>query len=344
MHISLDLSPNITQIILVRHGRSTYNDQQRYQGTSDAAVLNETGWLQAQLISECLPLKSIDAVYASPLKRVQQTVEGMFSRIHRASSTTEPSSVALNGDSPTRAIGVETATLPTPLGASFHTSLLLQEINLPDWHGLTYAEVKQRYPRDYECWKHWPHNFQQGNTYPVQDLYSRAQMFWKAMLPNHAGQTVLIVAHGGSNHALISTALGLPPCTHHCLQQSNGGISLLEYDHLWQQFQLQTLNATQHLSEALPKLKESKQGVRLLLIPVVEDAKRSDDSEALPTAYRPLSDALLSSLDLDYCVIQDSVSAQSAAKVLLQNHSDLLQTRMPPEHLLMACQMTLTQH
>lgn len=334
------LSPNITRLILVRHGRSTLNDQQRYQGSSDEAVLNETGWFQAKQIGAWLPLDSVDAVYVSPLRRAQQTVEGIFAeqKPRRASSELRtPIAVgARQQDSSTvAAVGRS----PKPQGAPhpnldqwLHTNPLLREIDLPEWQGLPYADVKQHYASDYQRWKKQPHAFQQGNIYPVSDLYGRSQAFLRTVVPNHRGHTVLVVSHGGTNHALISTALGLPPKTHHCLQQSNGGVSILDYDHLQQRFQLQSLNATQHLGECLPKLKEGKRGIRLLLVPV-------DDGAADRKALTPLA-----FLGLSFCLTQNHPSIQAAAQPLLQEEPALLQTRMLPLDWLAACHTVLTQH
>lgn len=310
MHVSLERSPNLTHILLVRHGRSTFNDQQRYQGSSDDAVLTESGWLQAQQIGAWLPLDSIDAVYASPLKRVQQTVQGIWARRQRQIPATDVAVSASMGCRLDDSVGMEAIALP------LHTSPLLREVDLPDWQGLTYETVKQRSRDAYQCWKQRPYEFQQGGRYPIQDLYTRAQTFWDAVLPLHAGQRLLVVSHGGTNHALISTALGLPPEFHHCLQQSNGGVSLLTYDVLQQQFQLQSLNVTQHLGEALPKLKAGKQGIRLLLLPT---GAGFDSSEAQEMLYRYIRDPHLSGVTLDFCLVQTSERAPAETQILRQS-------------------------
>ncbi|MEO1208324.1 MAG: histidine phosphatase family protein [Cyanobacteria bacterium J06638_20] len=334
------LSPNITRLILVRHGRSTFNDQQRYQGSSDEAVLNDRGWLQAKQIGQWLPLSSLDAIYVSPLRRAQQTVEGIFAEQQSPSALAELTAPVAIGarqrNSATltalRRLYETPVTSQPSLDRLLHTSPLLREIDLPEWQGLPYAEVKQRYANDYRCWKKQPHIFQQGNISPVSDLYGRSQAFLRTVVPKHVGQTVLVVSHGGTNHALISTALGLPPQTHHCLQQSNGGISILDYDHLQQRFTLQSLNATQHLGESLPKLKEGKRGVRLLLVPVEEGA---DDGKTI---------APLASLGLGFCLAQNHPLIQTATQPLLQEEPALLQTRMLPTDWLAACHTVLTQH
>ncbi|MEL7246110.1 MAG: histidine phosphatase family protein, partial [Cyanobacteria bacterium J06573_2] len=67
------MTNNHTRVILVRHGRSTYNEQQRYQGCCDESVLTEKGKLQALKTGLALSQIRFDAVYVSPLKRTQET-------------------------------------------------------------------------------------------------------------------------------------------------------------------------------------------------------------------------------------------------------------------------------
>ena len=103
--------------------------------------------------------------------------------------------------------------------------------------------------------------------FPVLDLYQQAEQFWQD-LPRYSGQTILIISHGGTNRALISTAIGLTPDRYHILQQSNCGISVLNFpQNERHSAQLEMLNSTAHIGETLPKLKEGKQGLRLILVP-----------------------------------------------------------------------------
>ncbi|MEO0771139.1 MAG: histidine phosphatase family protein, partial [Cyanobacteria bacterium J06649_4] len=52
-----------TRIILVRHGRSTFNDQGRYQGSSNQSVLTSHGITTAQLVGDSLTHIPIDIIY-----------------------------------------------------------------------------------------------------------------------------------------------------------------------------------------------------------------------------------------------------------------------------------------
>ena len=274
-----------SRIILVRHGRSSFNDQGRYQGSSDEAVLTPKGVATAQQVGAYLRSITIDAVYTSPLLRAKQTTGEILK--------------------------VMADKRPKPITVSRY----LREIDLSGWEGLTYNYVRQQHQDNYECWQQRPHEFQlpanDSYYFPVKDLYQRAQKFWAHSLPYHPGETVLIVSHGGTNHALISTAFGLSPEHHHSLQQSNCGISILEFAK--QGVQLNQLNQTTAIKEILPKLKAGKTGLRLLLLP---------EDTLIHTACQKLA-RRLATINLDFCL---SITAgKSWLPDLLQHHSQTAQ-------------------
>ena len=224
-----------TKIILVRHARTTYNGQGRYQGSSDESVLTAKGHQDAYATGLALKEYNFDAIYTSPLKRVRQTTQEILT--------------ALGKDN----------------GPPVYSDRLLTEICMSHWQGLYYQEVKEKFAEDYNCWQNTPHLFSINNTYPVLELFEKAKLFWQQVLIKHQRQTILIVAHGGTNRALISTAVGLKPESYHSLQQSNCGISCLEFTSI-DNGELKYLNATEHLGETLPKLKAGKTGWRWLLL------------------------------------------------------------------------------
>jgi phosphoserine phosphatase len=237
-----------TKVILVRHARTTYNEQGRYQGSSDESVLTEKGHQDAYATGLALQQYNFDAVYTSPLMRVQQTTQVILEAL-KATNNLPPVFIDHR----------------------------LTEISMSDWQGLFYQEVKEKFSETYSCWQNTPHLFTFNNTFfPVIELFKQAQQFWQVVLNKHRGETILIVAHGGTNRALISTALGLNPEYYHSLQQSNCGISCLEFS-LEDNFgELKYLNVTSHLGETLPKLKAGKTGWRWLLLSKA-NAKNTDE-------------------------------------------------------------------
>jgi probable phosphoglycerate mutase len=236
--ISSQFSTTSTQVILVRHARTTYNEQGRFQGSSDDSVLTEKGYQDAFLTGLALKKYNFDAIYTSPLMRVQQTTEAILNAL-KSQNRFPP----------------------------VYTDSQLTEICMSAWQGLFYQEVKEKYATAYRCWQDTPHLFNfNDQVFPVLDLFNQAQQFWKKVLNQHRGQTILVVAHGGTNRALISIAMGLKPEYYNSLQQSNSGISHLKFvsDHALGK--LEYLNITNHLGETLPKLKAGKTGFRWLLL------------------------------------------------------------------------------
>lgn len=274
-----------SRVILVRHGRSTFNDQGRYQGSSDEAVLTLKGIETACQVGDYLRHIPIDAMYTSPLMRAKQTAGEILKRLDNQ----QPTSVTMSN--------------------------LLREMDLSVWEGLTYEYVRHKYQDAYTCWRQQPHEFKlpaaDGTYYfPVNELYRRAQTFWTG-LPQSPGKTILVVSHGGTNHALISTALGLSAKDHHSLQQSNCGISMLEF--LGQAVQLTQLNQTTAIKETLPKLKAGKHGLRLLLL--AEDSLTPEVCDRLGRR--------LAKIQLDFCL--SDTTGQKWLPSLLQSYPRIVQ-------------------
>ncbi|MEM9512200.1 MAG: histidine phosphatase family protein [Cyanobacteria bacterium P01_E01_bin.48] len=277
-------SPGTTRAIFVRHGRSTDNDAQRFQGRSDRSVLTERGWAAARQTGRALRGIGFDAIYTSPLQRAIQTTCALVKQLN---------------------------THDLPRSAPVKCPALM-EVDLPHWAGRTYASVREELPADYQCWQDSPDAFSlttpraRGSqvTFPVLDLYAQIRTFWEMLLNEHRGQTVLAIAHGGSVRAAISTAIGLPAKHYHQLQQSNCGISVVEFSEApdFPPMSLQALNLTGHLHETLPKLKAGKQGARVILMPAESDR---------------LHQPWLRALAPDQCWIDRSDAARSLASQIV---------------------------
>jgi broad specificity phosphatase PhoE len=101
----------VTELLLVRHGETDWNVEQRVQGHTDRP-LNETGLAQAQALATELADEHLDAVYASDLSRARDT----------ARAIADPR-------------GLEVAVLPA-----------LRERHFGTWEGLRHDEIHERFP------------------------------------------------------------------------------------------------------------------------------------------------------------------------------------------------------
>lgn len=77
-----------TNIILVRHGQTEYNVQERLQGQIDIP-LNDNGMQQANALAEYLKDAKIDVAITSPLQRANVTGIAVAKR-HNLDVTTDP--------------------------------------------------------------------------------------------------------------------------------------------------------------------------------------------------------------------------------------------------------------
>ncbi|MEM6751684.1 MAG: histidine phosphatase family protein [Cyanobacteria bacterium P01_C01_bin.38] len=274
---------NQTRVILVRHGRSTYNEQQRYQGCCDESVLTEKGKYQALKTGLALSKIKFDAVYASPLQRTQETAKDIL-KVNKYSTK-----IILNSN--------------------------LKEVDLPGWQGLQYKYVRQEFAEQYRIWEETPHEFTIENiesngqtliktkTKPVLQLYKKAQQFWQEILPLHRGKTILVVSHGGTIRALLSAATKIKPHNYHAIQQSNSSINILDFANssFSAKAQISAINLTQHLGEVLPKLKDGKHGLRLLLLPVNPQDNQTDFNNSKIFKF-------LREVELDFCISDSDIT------------------------------------
>ncbi|MDZ7954749.1 histidine phosphatase family protein [Nostoc sp. DedQUE09] len=303
----------MTRVIIVRHGQSGYNTERRIQGRTDASTLTEKGRNDASLVGKALSNILFNAIYSSPLQRAKHTADIIHSEL---ATHTEQSAVLQVSD-------------------------LLLEIDLPLWEGLLTAQVKEKFAEDYRTWHQHPDelrmllNDAQGTRehFPVLALYEQARQFWQEILSQHQGETILIVGHNGINRALISTALGIPPSRYHSIQQSNCGITVLNFaGGLGEPVQLESLNQTQHTGETLPSLRPDHQGVRLLLV------RHGETDWNRQTRFQgqidvPLNDngrqqsqkaaKFLQNVDIDFAVSSTMLRPKETAEIILKQHPNV---------------------
>ncbi|MCV3213876.1 histidine phosphatase family protein [Plectonema radiosum NIES-515] len=303
----------MTRVIIVRHGQSTYNTEKRIQGRTDASTITEKGRKDASLSGKALSNIQFNAIYSSPLRRAKETADIIQSEL------TIHSIESLVGQ----------------------TSQKLLEIDLPLWETMLSADVKQKFPEDYRIWKERPHELRmlvpetEGTKehFPVLALYEQAREFWQEILSHNRGQTILIVGHNGINRALLGTALSISPSRYHCIQQSNCGISVLNFSGgLGEPVQLESMNQTQHLDENLPSLRPNHQGVRLLLVRHGE-TEWNRQGRFQGQIDIPLNDngklqaqkasEFLQQLAIDFAVSSSMLRPKETAEIILEHHKSV---------------------
>jgi broad specificity phosphatase PhoE len=162
-----------TTIVLVRHGETDWNRENRFQGHSDPP-LNATGRTQALELAEKLSGDAIVVAYTSPLRRARQTAEIVAER----------------------------------LGVDVRPSASLMEVDVGSWSGLTRGEVEARFPDGFSRWLAYGHGWDDGETY--DELGERVVSGVLEIAEQHADGLVLAVTHGGPIRSALAAAKGIP--------------------------------------------------------------------------------------------------------------------------------------
>ncbi len=169
-------------VLLVRHGRTSANEQGILAGTAPGTVLDNKGIEQAQNLAELLAGYEVSAIISSPLERTMQTAEVL------ATSLVSKSGTALE-------ISSEPA---------------LAECEYGDWTGRSLAELAQE-----EMWRA-VQDHPASVVFPGTDGESMANMAqravgairrWNDLLGSDA--VYVAVSHGDVIKAILADALGM---------------------------------------------------------------------------------------------------------------------------------------
>jgi ribonuclease H / adenosylcobalamin/alpha-ribazole phosphatase len=167
-----------TATLLLRHGQTPMSVQKRYAGLSPKtdAPLTETGVRQAAAAAKRLASAGIDAIVASPLQRTVRTAEEV---------------AAVTG-------------IPVLTDEGF------RETDFGAWDGLTFAEVRERWPSELTTWLADPSVAPPGGE-SFDQVSERVTAALHRILAERAHQTVLIVSHVTPIKTLVAAALLAPP-------------------------------------------------------------------------------------------------------------------------------------
>ena len=310
----------MTRIILVRHGKSTYNQERRIQGRLDKSILTEAGRSGALQVGDTLSSIAFDAAYTSPLQRAKETAEIILSRL------TNPPQLQ-----------------PTDK---------LMEIDLPLWEGMLRQDAIDKFPEAYQQWQKQPDKFSMKlpsadgeiEHFPVLAIFASARQFWKEILSRHRDGTILVVGHNGINRALIATASEISPDYYQSIQQSNCGISVINFGtspvatdeqadpKKKLAVQLESLNLTAHTGEIFPKPRDGHRGPRLLLVRHGEtDWNKAGKFQGQIDV--PLNDngreqsrraaEFLKDVKLDFAISSSMLRPKETAEIILKYHGGL---------------------
>ncbi|MFD6947256.1 bifunctional RNase H/acid phosphatase [Streptomyces roseolus] len=200
--------------VLLRHGETALTPEKRFSGSGGSdPELSEAGRRQAAAVAEALAARgTIQHIVSSPLTRCRQTAEAVAAR----------------------------------LGLDVVIEQGLRETDFGVWEGLTFAEVRARYPEDMDAWLASPTAAPTGGGESFASVTRRVAAARDRLAAAHAGRTVLVVSHVTPIKTLVRLALGAPPPSLFKFELSAASLSAVAY-YADGNASVRLLNDTSHL-------------------------------------------------------------------------------------------------
>ncbi|MYV55157.1 bifunctional RNase H/acid phosphatase [Streptomyces sp. SID3212] len=210
---SADLGPPAT-FVLLRHGETALTPSKRFSGSGGTdPELSPAGRRQAEAAAAAFAARgTIQDIVSSPLLRCRETAQAAADRLGLE--------VVIEDD--------------------------LRETDFGAWEGMSFAEVRERYPDDLAAWLSSPKVAPTGGGESFATVGRRVATARDRLLDRYAGRTVLVVTHVTPVKELVRLALGAPPESLFRMELSAASVSVVAY-YADGNASLRLLNDTSHL-------------------------------------------------------------------------------------------------
>ncbi|RJQ39042.1 MAG: histidine phosphatase family protein [Nitrospiraceae bacterium] len=223
----------VTTIYLIRHGETEGSEAKRYKGSIDVP-LSENGQRQIEQVAEYLNKSyrtyktnndKLKAVYCSPLSRALKSAEIIA----------EPHGL--------KPIVIEN----------------LRERSFGIWEGMTFTEIKEKYPQEFEAWANNPLKYSPMGGESTIEVRERAISALNKIMDNHncnriqdagyrmqdkknhescimnlaSSSSIAVVAHGGVNRIMLCHIMGIPLENIFRIEQDFAAVNIIEF---WEKY------------------------------------------------------------------------------------------------------------
>lgn len=183
----------MVKLILVRHALTVDNQKSRLSGHIDSYI-SEEGKEQIDKITNYLKDFDIDKIYTTTSSRTKDTVKKL----------SELKSIEI----------IEKESL--------------KEISFGDFEGLTFDEIKDKYPKEFQDMIEKGYEYKYPNGESLIDSYNRVCIELDNIISNNDDRTILICSHGGTIRNIITYLISNSYKYHWNFKIDNGSVTILE--------------------------------------------------------------------------------------------------------------------
>ena len=227
----------VTTLYLIRHGETIGSEVKRYKGSIDVP-LSEAGIAQ---------MKEASVFIANKLRRSGITKYKSYLNDIHASFPDMPDDKeamlsAVYCSNLSRAVR-SAEIIAGPHGLQPLVVPEFRERNFGVWEGMTFNEIKDQYPSEFEAWASDPLKYSPVNGESTSVVYDRAIRALDGIMNKHAAESadrkvsdnqgpadsIAIVAHGGVNRIILCYLLGVPLENVFRIEQDHAAVNIVEF-------------------------------------------------------------------------------------------------------------------
>lgn len=208
----------VTVLYLIRHGETEGAETRRYKGTIDVP-LSENGIRQIERVSDYI---------VETVKRGH----GEKEKFHVSPSPGLPVSgsmlTAVYCSHLSRAVkSAELIAKPYCLEPVLVPAL--RERNFGIWEGMSFDEIKEKYPEEFTAWAGNPLEFGPMKGESTMEVKDRVINAMDTIIQNHSGERIAIVSHGGVIRIILCSILGVPLENIFRVEQDYAALNIIEF-------------------------------------------------------------------------------------------------------------------
>lgn len=225
-------SMTTTTLYLIRHGETEGAETKRYKGSIDVPLSINGG---AQMLQAAAFVRHhAEGVPDQTRKSYLRDVHGT-PPLEEAAGSTEHARL-----SAVYASDLQRASRSAEIFASeFELRPIivpgLRERHFGVWEGMTFEEIRTRYPREFTAWARDPLAHAPVGGEETASALRRVMPEIEAIIERHCGEQVAVISHGGVIRLILCHYLGAPLSNIFRIEQDYAAINIIEF---WKSYPL----------------------------------------------------------------------------------------------------------
>lgn len=191
----------LCKIIFIRHGATSFTEENRLYSREDYPPLNEQGREETKRLIKWLKAScpNVDAIYSSSALRAVQSARE----------------------------------IAKSYGGDFEILDELYERKSGKWGGLTYSQIQQKYPEEFALYKKNPSEYVVEGAESRKDSNKRVGRLIDKIIHQNPYKTLLVITHAGVIQSAISSALKIDPTHQDKIYIPTGSATQISYFNDW---------------------------------------------------------------------------------------------------------------